>query len=94
MAVEGREHYGLVVDAGGVPVDGGGGLGTEVAVAGVEVEGADMVSAVGASELHASLDAGDGVETLHSSSLVFSCGSERHEGRAAKVMGRGVPKWE
>ena len=54
-----------MVDAGGVAVDGGGGLGAEVAVAGVEVEGADVVSAVGAGEPHASLNAGDGVETLH-----------------------------
>ena len=54
-----------MVDAGGVAVDGGGGLGAEVAVAEVEVEGADVVGAVGAGELHASLDAGDGVEALH-----------------------------
>ena len=65
LGVEGGEHYGLVVDAGGVAVDGGGGLGAEVAVAEVEVEGADMVGAVGAGELHASLDARDGVEALH-----------------------------
>ena len=65
LGVEGGEHYGLVVDAGGVAVDGGGGLGAEVAVAGVEVEGADVVGAVGAGELHASLDAHDGVEALH-----------------------------
>ena len=67
MGVEGGEHYGFVVDAGGVAVDGGGGLGAEVAVAGVEVESADVVGAVGAGELHASLDARDGVEALHSS---------------------------
>ncbi len=65
LGVKGGEHYGFVVDAGGVAVDGGGGLGAEVAVAEVEVEGADVVGAVGAGELHASLDAGDGVETLH-----------------------------
>jgi len=75
-----------VVDAGGVAVDGGGGLGAEVAVAGIEVEGADVVGAVGAGELHASLDAGDGVETLHNFSLVSLCGSDRHGGWAAKVM--------
>jgi hypothetical protein len=75
-----------VVDAGGVAVNGGGGLGTEVAVADVEVESADVVGAMGAGELHASFDAGDGVETLHNFSLVFSWGSDRHGGRAAKVM--------
>ena len=65
LGVEGGEHYGFVVDAGGVAVDGGGGLGAEVAVAGVEVEGADVVSAVGAGELHASFNARHAVETLH-----------------------------
>jgi hypothetical protein len=65
LGVEGGEHYGLVVDAGGVAVDGGGGLGAEVAVAGVEVEGADVVGAVGAGELHASLDPRDAVKALH-----------------------------
>ncbi len=54
-----------MVDAGGVAVDGGGGLGAEVAVAEVEVEGADVVGAVGTGELHASHDARDGVEALH-----------------------------
>jgi hypothetical protein len=90
LGVEGRKHYGFVVDAGGVTVDGGGGLSAEVAVAKVEVEGADVVGTVGAGELHASLDARDGVKALHSSSLVFWCGSERHEGRAAKVMSGGA----
>jgi hypothetical protein len=65
LGVEGGEHNGLVVDAGGVAVDGGGGLGAEVAVAGVEVEGADVVGAVGAGELHASLDPRDAVKALH-----------------------------
>ena len=65
LGVQRREHYGLVVDAGGVAIDGGGGLGAEVAVAGVEVEGADVVGAVGAGELHASLDACDGVVSFH-----------------------------
>jgi len=94
LGVERGEHDGFVVDAGGVAVDGGRGLGAEVAVAGVEVEGADVVCAVGAGELHASLDAGDGVETLHNSSLVLSRQSGRHGGRAAKVMDEEVPKWE
>jgi len=69
LNIEGGEHDGLVVDGGGVAVDGSGGLGAEVAVAGIEVEGADVVGAVGAGKLHASLDAGDGVEALHS----FEC---------------------
>jgi len=79
-----------VVDAGGVAVDGGGGLGAEVAVAGVEVEGADVVGAVGAGELHASLDAGDGVETLHNFSVSSSPRIDMHGGWAAKVMRGGI----
>jgi hypothetical protein len=75
-----------VVDAGGVAVDGGGGLGAEVAVAEVEVESADVVGTTGAGELHASLDAGDGVVSLHSFSVVSWRGSDRHGGGAAKVM--------
>ncbi len=85
LGVERGEHHGFVVDFGGVLVDGGSGLGAEVAVTGIEVEGADVVRAVGAGELHASLDAGDGVEALHNSSVVFRPGSERHGGGAAKV---------
>jgi hypothetical protein len=79
LGVEGGEHYGLVVDGGGVAVDGGGGLGAEVAVAEVEVEGADVVGAMGAGELHASLDAGDGVEAFHriQSSLFVGKGKTR-----------------
>jgi hypothetical protein len=65
LAVEGREHYGFVVNFRGVLVDGGCGLSAEVAVTRVEVESADVVGAVGAGKLHASLDACDGVETLH-----------------------------
>jgi len=86
LGVEGGEHYGLVVDAGGVAIDGGGGLGAEVAVAGVEVESADVVGAVGAGELHASLDAGDGVKTFHNSSVVVWQENGAHVGGAAKVM--------
>ena len=71
LGVKGREHDGLVVDFGGVLVDGGGGLGAEVAVAGIEVEGADVVGAMGAGKLHAALDASDGVLALHNSSVVF-----------------------
>jgi hypothetical protein len=75
-----------VVDAGSVAVDGGGGLGAEVAVAQVEVERADVVGAAGAGELHASLDARYGVMSLHNSSVVFWRRSDRHGGGAAKVM--------
>ena len=56
-----------MVDFGGVLVDGGGGLGAEIAVADVKVKGADVVGAMGAGELHASFDAGDAVGALHSS---------------------------
>src|SRR5208282_38645 len=96
--VEGREHHRLVVNAGGVLVDGGSGLGAEVAVAGIEVECADIVGAVGAGELHTALDASDGVEAFHK----FECsllaakwkarwwGSEGNEG----VGKWGVSKWE
>ena len=65
LSIEGGEHYGLVVDAGGVAVNGAGGLGAKVAIAQVEIERADVVGAMGAGKLHASLDAGDGVEALH-----------------------------
>ena len=67
LGVEGGEHHGLVMDGGGMLVNGGGGLGAEVAVAGIEVEGADMVGTMGAGKLHATFDASDGVEALHSS---------------------------
>ena len=61
LAIGGWNHHGLVVGFGGVIVDGGGGLGAEVAGFGVEIEGADAVSTVGAGELHAALDALDTV---------------------------------
>ena len=75
-----------MVDAGGVAIDGGGGLGAEVAVAEAEVEGADVVGAAGAGELHAALDASDGVVSLHNSSVVVWQGNGAHVGEAAKVM--------
>ena len=65
LNVERGENDGFVVGGGGVAVDGGGSLGAEVAVMGVEVKGADVVGALGAGELQASLDAGDGVDALH-----------------------------
>ena len=95
LVVEGGEHYGLVVDAGGVAIDGGGGLGAEVAVAKVEVEGADVVGAAGAGELHASLDAGDGVVSLHNFSVVSWRRIDTHGGGGAKVMrGRGLESFK
>ena len=54
-----------MVDGGGVAIDFRGGLSAEVAVVEVEVESADVVGATGAGELHASLDARDGVVSLH-----------------------------
>ena len=54
-----------MVDAGGVLVNGGGGLSAQVAVAGVEVQSADVVGAVSAAELHAAFGAGDSVQALH-----------------------------
>ena len=78
LGVERGEHDGFVVDAGGVAVDGGRGLGAEVAVAGVEVEGADVVCAVGAGELHAAFDAHHGVEAFHN----FECSLFAQKGKA------------
>ena len=70
LGVERGEHYGLVVDLGGVLVDGGSGLGAEVAIAGIEVESADVVGAAGAGKLHAAFDPSDGVVSLHNSSVI------------------------
>ena len=65
---------------GGMLVNRGSGLSAKVAVPCVEVESTDVVSAMGAGEPHASFYAGNGVETLHSFSLVFLCAIQRHEG--------------
>lgn len=85
LGVERGKHYGLMMDIGGVAIDGGCGLGAQVAVASVEVKGADVVGAVGAGELHASLNARDGVKALHNASVVLWRRRERHGGGAAKV---------
>ena len=53
----GGDGWGFVVRFCGVLVDGGGGLGAEVAVAGVEIERGDAVVTVRAGELYAVLDA-------------------------------------
>ena len=76
-----------MVDAGGVAIDGGGCLGAQVAVVEVEVESAYVVGAAGAGELHAALDASDGVVSLHNLSVVVWRGKRAHVGGAAKVMG-------
>ena len=55
------DDHGLVVDPGGVLIEGGGGLGAEVAVLEVEVEGADAVRASNAREVHVPLDPLNGV---------------------------------
>ena len=69
LGVEGGDQDGFVVDFGGVAVDSAGGLSAQVAVAGIEVERAHVMGAVGACELHASLDARDGVKAFHN----FEC---------------------
>lgn len=75
-----------MVNGGGVLIDGGGSLGSEVAVAGVEVESADVMGAASAGELHPAFDASDGVVSLHNSSVVFWRENSAHVGGAAKVM--------
>ena len=94
LGVERGEHYGLVVHFGGVLVDGGGGLGAEVAVAGVEVERGDVVSAVRAGELHATFDASDGVEAFHRIECSPLGGDEKARGVGSEGNEGGVPKWE
>ena len=89
LSVQGGEHYGLVVDGGGVVVDGGGGLGAEVAVAGIEVESADVVGAMSAGELHAALDASDGVEAFHN----FECSPLAVKGKARWWGSEGNEGW-
>lgn len=85
LAVERREHYGLVVDFGGVLVNGGRGLRAQVAIASVEIEGGYVMGAVGAGELHPSLNARDGVEALHS----FECSPLERERKARAVSSEG-----
>jgi hypothetical protein len=55
LRVEAGIHQRLVVGFGGVLVESGGRLGTEVAVPSVEVEGADAVLAADTGEAHAAL---------------------------------------
>jgi hypothetical protein len=65
LHIERGEHDRLVVHFGGVLIDCGRGLSAQIAIARIELECADAMRAAGACELHASLDAGNGVETLH-----------------------------
>jgi hypothetical protein len=83
--VERRVGYGLVVDFGGVLDDGGGGLGSQVAEVGVEIERVHMMRTVGAGELHATLDALDGVKALHS----LECSLFAGQGKERGVRGEG-----
>jgi len=66
------------MNIGGVLIDGGCGLGAEIAIAKVEIESADIVSAAGAGEPHAAFDARDGVVSLHNS----ECSLLAAEGKA------------
>jgi hypothetical protein len=86
LSIQRRIRHRLVMHRRGMLVDGGGGLGTLVAVARIEIQRADMVGAVAASKPHAALDARDAIKALHGFSLVFLCHRERNEGSAAKVM--------
>ena len=81
------DSHGLVVDLGGVLIEGVGGLSAEVAVLEVEVEGADTVRAMDASELNASLDPLGGVRS-HGLIVVPAGEGAAHCGRVAKVTAR------
>lgn len=84
LACGGGDDHGLVVDLGSVLIDGVGGLGAEVAVLEVEVEGEDTVRAADAGELHASLDP-LGVVVSHGLIVVPGGEGAAHCGRVAKV---------
>ena len=65
-------------------IDGGSGLGTEVAVPGVEIECTDAVFAAGAPELHAALDGISGV--VSHGLIVVLCSEGRAHGGLSKVI--------
>jgi hypothetical protein len=71
-----RNNHRFVVSFGGVVVDGGRGLCTQVAGLRVEVESADAMGTVRAGELHAALDALDsvGFHLLNCSPYASRCG--------------------
>ncbi len=85
LGIEGGIHQRLLVFLGGVLVDGGCGLGTEVAVPGVVFQRAHAVLAAGAGESHAAFDAIDGV-VFHCFSVVLRQRNVSHDGGVAKVM--------
>jgi hypothetical protein len=84
LDVEVGDSHGLLVDLGGVLIEGVGGLSAEVAVLEVEVEGADTVRAMDTSELNASLDP-LGCVRSHGLIVVPAGKGAAHCGRVAKV---------
>ena len=71
---------------GGVPIDGGGGLGAQVAVFRVKIERADAVVAVRTGEPYTALDALDTIR-FHSCIVTLRKQGEVLDGVAAKVTG-------
>ena len=86
LIVEGGNGRGFVVRLGGVPIDGGGSLGTEVAGFGVKIERADAVFTVRAGEPYAALHALDTVG-FHSCIVILGEQEGALDGVAAKVTG-------
>ena len=82
------DNHGLVVNLGGMLIEGVGGLGAEVAVLKVEVKRADAVRAADAGELRTALDP-LGCVVSHNTDCK-SQGGERteHCGRVTKVSWR------
>ena len=85
LGIERGIHQWLLVFLGGVLVDGGCGLGAEVAVPGVVLQGTHAVFAAGAGESHAAFDAIDGV-VFHCFSVIPGQRNVSHDGGVAKVM--------
>jgi hypothetical protein len=85
LGIERGIHQRLLVFLGGVLVDGGRGLGAEVAVPGVVFQSAHAVLAAGAGKSHAAFDAIDGV-VFHRFSVIPGQQNVSHDGGVAKVM--------